>query len=54
MPNLLWLVVVVLLVVAVLGAPGWGPYQHNYGWFPSGGIGLIVVILLVLLLMGRL
>ena len=52
--NLLWLIVVVLVILALVGAPGIGPWQTNYGWAPSGGIGLIVIILIVLLLMGRL
>ena len=49
--NLLWLVVVVLVVAALLGAPGIGPWQHNYGYYPTGGIGLIVLILVVVLLL---
>lgn len=52
--NLLWVLVILLIVFAVMGAPGIGPWTHNYGYFPSGGIGLIVIILIVLLLMGRL
>lgn len=52
--NLLWVLIVVLLIFAVIGAPGIGPWQHSYGWGPSGGVGLIVIILVVLLLMGRL
>jgi len=52
--NLLWLIVIVLIISALVGAPGIGPWQHSYGYYPSGGIGLIVIILVVLLLMGRL
>jgi hypothetical protein len=52
--NLLWLLVVILIVLALVGAPGIGPWTHSYGYYPSGGIGLIVIILVVLLLMGRL
>jgi hypothetical protein len=36
------------------GSPGigfWG--THSYGWYPSGGVGLVVLILVVLLLLGR-
>ena len=37
-----------------LGAlPTW-PYSTGWGYYPSGGLGLVVVILLILLLMGRL
>lgn len=51
--NPLWLLVVILVIFAVVGAPGVGPWQHSYGYYPSGGLGLIVVILIVLLLLGR-
>ena len=52
--SLLWIIVVVLVLFAIIGAPGVGPWQHSYGWFPSGGVGLIIIVLLVLLLSGRL
>jgi hypothetical protein len=45
------LVVVVLLLVGAL--PAW-PYSRSWGYYPSGGLGLVVVVLLVLLLAGRL
>jgi hypothetical protein len=45
------LVILVLLLVGAL--PTW-PYSSGWGYYPSGGLGLIVVVLLVLLLMGRL
>lgn len=47
-------VLVVLLVLLLVGAlPTW-PYSANWGYYPSGGVGLIVLILLILLLTGRL
>lgn len=49
------LVVLILLLLGTL--PAWGPAPtgwHGYGWYPSGGLGLVVVVLLVLLLAGRL
>ena len=47
-------ILVVLLVLAVIGAlPNW-PYSRGWGYYPSGGLGLIALILVVLLLMGRL
>ena len=52
--NLLWLIVIILVICALVGAPGIGPWQHGYGYYPSGGMGLIVIILIVLLLTGRL
>lgn len=44
----------IILILFLLGAlPTW-PYSKSWGYFPTGGIGLVVVILLVLLLTGRL
>ena len=45
------LVVLILLLIGAL--PSW-PYSRNWGYYPSGGLGLIVLILLVLALSGRL
>jgi hypothetical protein len=46
-------VLLVILILLLLGAlPTW-PHSRNWGYFPSGGVGLIVVILIILLLMGR-
>jgi len=46
-------ILLVILVLMVLGAlPTW-PYSRSWGYYPSGGLGLIVVVLLVLLLSGR-
>lgn len=48
------LILIVLLILGAFGAyPGWS-HSQNWGYGPSGGIGLLVVILVVLLLMGRL
>jgi Protein of unknown function (DUF3309) len=44
------LVVLILLLVGAL--PTW-PYSRGWGYYPSGGLGLIVLILLVLALTGR-
>jgi hypothetical protein len=44
------LVVLVLLLIGAL--PTW-PYSSGWGYYPSGGLGLVVVVLLILLLMGR-
>lgn len=52
--NLLWIIVIVLVVLALVGAPGLGPVKHSYGWTPSGVVTVIVVILAILLLTGRL
>jgi Protein of unknown function (DUF3309) len=46
-------ILLIVLVLLVLGAlPTW-PYSAGWGYYPSGGLGLVVVILLVLVLMGR-
>jgi hypothetical protein len=52
--NLLWLLVIILVIFAFVGAPGYGPWKHNYGWAPSGTGLVIVIIIVVLLLSGRL
>jgi hypothetical protein len=47
-------ILLILLVLLLLGAlPTW-PYSRSWSYYPSGGLGLVVVILLVLLLAGRL
>jgi hypothetical protein len=46
-------ILIIILVIALVGGlPTW-QHSANWGYAPSGGIGLIVVILLVLLVMGR-
>jgi hypothetical protein len=47
-------ILLIILVLMLLGAlPTW-PHSRNWGYYPSGGVGLIVLILIILLLMGRL
>lgn len=47
-------ILVVILVLMLLGAlPNW-QHSRNWGYFPSGGLGVVVLILVVLLLTGRL
>ena len=47
------LILLIVLIVLVLGAaPAW-PHSRNWGYWPSGGLGLVVVIVLILLLLGR-
>lgn len=50
-PMLIILLVVILLL-SVGSFPAW-PYSRGWGYYPSGGLGLVVVILVILLLMGR-
>jgi hypothetical protein len=47
-------ILMVILILLLVGAlPTW-PYSRSWGYYPSGGLGLIVVILLVLAVAGRL
>lgn len=48
--TILLIVVILMLIGSV---PSW-PHSRNWGYGPSGGLGLVVFILIVLLLMGRL
>jgi len=44
-------ILLILLILLLVGAfPAW-PYSRNWGYYPSGGLGLIVLILIILLLM---
>ncbi|WP_367179935.1 DUF3309 family protein [uncultured Zoogloea sp.] len=46
-------ILLIVLIVLLIGAfPSW-PHSQSWGYGPSGGIGFIVVILLVLVLLGR-
>jgi Protein of unknown function (DUF3309) len=46
-------ILLVVLILLLIGAvPAW-PHSRGWGYAPSGGIGLVVLILVVLLLMGR-
>jgi uncharacterized protein DUF3309 len=47
------LILLIVLIVLLLGAlPAW-PYSRGWGYYPSGGLGLVLIILLILALMGR-
>lgn len=45
------LIILILLLLGVL--PTW-PHSRGWGYYPTGGIGLIIIIIIVLLLLGRL
>ncbi|HUG18053.1 MAG TPA: DUF3309 family protein [Planctomycetaceae bacterium] len=50
---MLWTILVIILILMLLGAlPTWG-HSRNWGYAPSGGLGLVVLILIVLILMNR-
>jgi len=47
------LILIIILVLLLIGAlPRW-PHSANWGYYPSGGVGLILLILLILVLLGR-
>ena len=46
-------ILLIILFLMVIGAfPSW-PHSRGWGYYPSGGLGLILIILVILLLMGR-
>ena len=52
--KMLGTILLIILVLVLLGAlPTW-PYSSGWGYYPSGGVGLILIIVIILLLMGRL
>jgi hypothetical protein len=51
---MLWTILIVILILMLLGAlPTWN-HSRSWGYFPSGGLGLVVLVLIVLVLAGRL
>jgi len=51
--QMLGTILVVLLILALLGAfPRWG-YSRDWGYWPSGGVGFVLLIVIILVLMGR-
>lgn len=46
-------ILIILLILALIGAlPSWG-WSRSWGYYPSGGLGLVLVIIIVLVVMGR-
>jgi hypothetical protein len=46
-------ILLIILILMLVGAlPAW-PHSRSWGYYPSGGFGLVVLILLILVLMGR-
>lgn len=51
---MIYTLLIVILILALIGAlPAW-PHSAGWGPYPAGGLGLVLVILIILLLMGRL
>ena len=50
---MLGLLLIPFLILVLIGAvPTW-PHSKNWGYYPSGGLGLVVTVLLILVIMGR-
>jgi hypothetical protein len=50
----MYTILIIILVLLLIGAlPTWG-YSSGWGYYPSGGLGLLLVILVILMLTGRL
>jgi hypothetical protein len=51
---MLGLALVVILILVLIGAvPTW-PHSRNWGYYPSGGLGIVLVVVVLLMLFGRL
>ncbi|MBV8095606.1 MAG: DUF3309 domain-containing protein [Acetobacteraceae bacterium] len=49
----MWLVLLIILIILLIGAlPTW-PYSTGWGYYPSGGLGILLLIVLILLLLNR-
>ena len=46
-------ILLIVLVLALVGALPMWPYSAGWGYFPTGGVGLIVLIVVILLVLGR-
>ena len=50
---MLYTILIIVLFLLLLGAlPSW-PYSSGWGYYPSGGLGLLLIIVVVMLLVGR-
>ena len=51
--NMLGTILIVILILALLGAlPSW-PHSRTWGYYPSGGLGLILFVVVILLVLGQ-
>ena len=49
----MYTILLIILVLMLIGAlPTW-PYSSSWGYYPTGGLGLVLIIVLVLVLVGR-
>jgi uncharacterized protein DUF3309 len=50
---MLGMILIVILILALVGAlPTW-PHSRSWGYYPTGGVGLVLLIVIILLLLGR-
>lgn len=50
---MIFTILIIVLILLLIGAfPTW-PHSRSWGYYPSGGLGLVVLILIILLVMGR-
>ena len=49
---MLLILLIILLLLSIGSFPAW-PYSRNWGYYPSGGLGLLLIIVLIILLLGR-
>jgi hypothetical protein len=51
--NMLGTILLIILILALVGSlPTWG-YSGGWGYYPSGGVGLVLLVVVILLLTGR-
>jgi hypothetical protein len=51
--KLMGTILIIILILLLIGAlPTW-PYSTGWGYYPSGGLGLVLLIIIILVLMGR-
>jgi len=50
-----WILIIILVLLLIGALPHWGYWgpTYSYGYYPSGGLGLILLIVIILLLLGR-
>jgi hypothetical protein len=52
--DMLGTILIIVIVLMLIGSvPSW-PHSRNWGYYPSGGLGLVLLVLIILLVMGRL
>lgn len=46
------LIILFVLVLLIIGASPWHGYSRPYGWYPAGGLGVLLLLILLLILLG--